>query len=237
MTTNAVEKISKATFAQRLRCLFGGVVLASVLVQGAVAASAQTFDREAFLKAVAEVETGGNPRAIGRFGERGLYQFGRATWTRHTKRAFVDAHDPAIAHDIAVKHFVWLYGRLEANGATPDAYRMAVAWNGGLGRAISGRAPKSTRDYARRVAVLAERLQASREAASSLAATAPATTEDRAMAVSLDFSIDDALVAYYAAPEVVLLDDPTNEVSFSLAATRGKTNGSSRRFFLATIVE
>lgn len=204
---------------------------------GALGASAQSIDREAFLKAVAEVETGGNTRAIGSQGERGLYQFGRTTWSRHTKRAFADAHNPRIAHDVAVQHFVWLFSRLEANGAEPSAYRLAVAWNAGLSRALSGKAPKSTRDYARRVSILTEKLQTAHAAASEAMVASGADARVPTARVVLDFSIDDSMVAFYAAPEVVLLDDPTNEVSFSLAATGEKANGSSRRFFLATIVE
>lgn len=243
MTTNAVEIISGTVFAQRLRRVAFAVAALSLVSVGAIRAAAESLDREAFLKAVAEVETGGNPRAIGRYGERGLYQFGRTTWARHSKRPFTDAHNPQIAHDVAVQHFVWLFNRLEANGTEPTAYRLAVAWNGGLGRAISGRAPKSTRDYARRVSMLSAKIQAARAAATEATVLASGgispvgPTPASPTPVRLDFSIDDAMVAYYAAPEVVPLNDPTNEVPFSLAVSPGATNGSSLRFFLATIAE
>jgi soluble lytic murein transglycosylase-like protein len=141
----------------------GAVLLAAFLWLAAGnlshAAGQQALDREAFLRAIAEVETGGNSRAVGRRGERGMYQFGRTTWRQYTSRPHSDAHIPVVAHGIAVRHFDWLQAELARNGRQPTPYLMAVAWNGGVGRAIGGRAPFATRDYATRVSNLTAMFQ------------------------------------------------------------------------------
>ncbi len=49
------------------------------------------------LKAIAQVESRGNPRRVGRLGERGLYQFRRDTWRQHTRENFYRAHHPGVA--------------------------------------------------------------------------------------------------------------------------------------------
>jgi soluble lytic murein transglycosylase-like protein len=118
------------------------------------AADQTALDREAFLRAIAEVETGGNSRAVGRRGERGMYQFGRTTWRQYTSRPHADAHNATVAHGIAVRHFDWLQAEIARSGRQPTAYLMAAAWNGGLGRVLGARMPSATRDYATRVSNL-----------------------------------------------------------------------------------
>jgi hypothetical protein len=103
------------------------------------------------LSAIAEVETGGDTRAVGQHGERGLYQFRSGVWKQYTNRSFFQAHNPDVAHTVAEKHFEWLYNGFVRNGRQPTVYMMAAAWNGGLNRALSGRLPKTTRSYAQRV--------------------------------------------------------------------------------------
>lgn len=116
------------------------------------ARSAQSIiDRDAFLSAIAEVETGGNVHAVGRHGERGQYQFRKNVWRQYTTRSFFDAHNPTLSYYVALKHFDWLYDGFLRNGRTPTPYLMAAAWNGGLSRTLSGRLPSSTRSYAQRV--------------------------------------------------------------------------------------
>lgn len=133
-----------------------GLSLAAILVFAA-AGNARTvhsqpdLDRDAFLAAIAEVETGGNARAVGRKGERGMYQFRSAVWRQYTRRSFFDAHNPTLSYYVAVKHFDWLYDGFRRNGRQPTPYLMAAAWNGGLTRVLSGRLPPSTRSYAERV--------------------------------------------------------------------------------------
>jgi soluble lytic murein transglycosylase-like protein len=112
---------------------------------------AELLDKESFLRAISEVETGGNSRAIGRAGERGMYQFSRQTWRQHTSRSFHDAHNPLVSKQIARMHFDWLEAGFRRNGRTPNSYMMAAAWNAGLSRTLSGRIPRSTVDYAKRV--------------------------------------------------------------------------------------
>lgn len=130
--------------------MLGGLLLVSGLV---TQSDAVTYDnqRDAFLEAVAIVETNGNPRAVGSLGERGLYQFTRTTWKQHTKRSHYEAHDPNYSTVIARKHYDWLYQHLSNRGFPPSPYWLAVAWNSGLKRTTSGRFPSVSRQYAERV--------------------------------------------------------------------------------------
>jgi soluble lytic murein transglycosylase-like protein len=134
---------------------FAVIGLAATLWMGSApdltAAASIDGERETFLRAVAEVETGGNPRAIGRRGERGMFQFTRTTWRLHTRRAFADAHVPSVSFEVAARHYDWLYDGLVRNGRTPTPYLMAAAWNAGLSRVVNGPLPRSSRDYATRV--------------------------------------------------------------------------------------
>ncbi len=120
-------------------------------VETASAAEVTAGEREAFLRAIAEVETGGNPRAIGSRGERGMFQFTRTTWRLHSRRAFGDAHIPSVSFAVANQHYDWIHDGLIRNGRQPTPYLMAAVWNAGLGRVVSGRVPSSSRDYATRV--------------------------------------------------------------------------------------
>lgn len=115
------------------------------------AAETNGAERDTFLRAIAEVETGGNARAVGRKGERGMFQFTRTTWRLHSQRAFADAHIPSVSFDVAARHYDWIYDGLLRNGRQPTPYLMAAAWNAGLGRVINGPLPRSSRDYASRV--------------------------------------------------------------------------------------
>jgi len=263
MTTNTVETRTEPSNRKRLRRFVGLFAFGAGLTLGAATAEAQStekpsLNRDAFLKAVAEVETGGNPRAVGRHGERGLYQFTYATWRRHSSRPFTDAHNPRVAHDVAVRHFVWLHDRLTAAGREPDAYQMAVAWNGGVARAISGKAPRTTRSYATRVANIAAIVPA-RTAPVAVAVNNPAprratTSSPRPIAsasrpeptrapaptvkpVRFDFDPGPEALAGDDAP-VVALEEVPEEVPFSLAPrTPAATSESApaRRVIFATI--
>lgn len=133
------------------------VAFALVFALSAVreAAAAQDNGRDAFLRAIAEVETGNNPRKVGRLGERGQYQFRLATWRQHTKRPFGEAHSPSIAHAVASRHYDWILQTLQRNGKQPTPFMIAAAWNSGVTRVSSGRIPAVSRDYAQRVVNLA----------------------------------------------------------------------------------
>ncbi|MGH8020929.1 MAG: lytic transglycosylase domain-containing protein [Opitutaceae bacterium] len=112
------------------------------------------WDRDVFLRAISEVETGGNSRAVGQAGERGMYQFRRQTWQQHTSRSFFEAHNPVVARSVAALHYDWLLAGFRRNGRAPSVHLMAAAWNSGLSRTLNGRVSKASRDYARRVANL-----------------------------------------------------------------------------------
>ena len=246
-TTSAVaDPIEPALFKQVARsrilwCAIFGLVL-SVPIARAEPVHPSPEAREAFLSAVAEVETGGNARAVGRQGERGLYQFNRVTWGRYTKRPLADAHRPGIAHVIAVKHYNWLCERLQANGRPVTTYRLAMAWNGGVTRGISGKAPRVTHDYARRVNNLANLLW-SRQAPANLAVAPIETPQPVQQWISLDHpDLRDP------AP-LVALSDPApgqeiaSEITFTLAPPKASRDAASpaatsdRRLFFATIGE
>jgi hypothetical protein len=117
----------------------------------AYASHVDVNERDTFLRAIAEVETGGNSRAVGRKGERGQFQFTRTTWRLHSQRAFADAHIPSVSFDVAARHYEWIHDGLIRNGRQPTPYLMAAVWNAGLTRAVNGQLPRSSRDYATRV--------------------------------------------------------------------------------------
>jgi hypothetical protein len=149
--TSMFFSVSRRTVGKLGACALAGVMSLS-MAQTASASSQPDFDKSAFLSAIAEVETGGNPRAVGRQGERGLYQFRSGVWKQYTSRSFFQAHNPDVSYGVAVKHFDWLYDGFVRNGRQPTAFMMAAAWNSGLNRALSGRLPSGTRSYAQRVA-------------------------------------------------------------------------------------
>jgi hypothetical protein len=108
----------------------------------------------AVLLAIAEIETGGNPHRVGRHGERGMYQFRRTTWRQHTRRDFRLAHHPDVSAEVARQHYDWIVRELVAAGYEGTPYQVALVWNAGLNRFLSGQAPRQSRDYAHRVSNL-----------------------------------------------------------------------------------
>lgn len=117
---------------------------------------ALAVDRESFLRAIAEVETGSNPASIGRHGERGLFQFRKAVWAQHTSAPFTRAHHPDTSWSIARIHFDWVYAYLSSKGVPPTVQSMAMAWNAGVGATVRRQIGPATKDYAQRVAALVE---------------------------------------------------------------------------------
>jgi len=115
-----------------------------------------------FLEAIAQVESGQNRKAIGKAGERGMYQVGRAAWEDANFRLESEGHyhyqwskwRDATAQDmIAAAHLRILRQRFKADGySTPTPEQLALAWNRGYEGAKSWNfAPN---DYAIRVANL-----------------------------------------------------------------------------------
>jgi hypothetical protein len=109
-----------------------------------------------FLYAIRQVESGDRyDGPAGPGGELGPYQFRRSVWHQYTEAPFSGART-AMADDIARKHFWRIVQGLTVHGVTPSAWNIAAAWNGGCRAVISGRIPRSTRDYAGRVVNLTE---------------------------------------------------------------------------------
>lgn len=94
-----------------------------------------------FLEAVALVESGNNPRAVGLAGERGRFQMSPA----------VVATSGGYSQREALRHARWLERQLMAAGADLLVFNLALAWNAGATGALTGQAPESSYDYARRV--------------------------------------------------------------------------------------
>lgn len=120
----------------------------------AVSASAADIDVGRFLDAVRQVEEW-NGRD-GRAGERGPWQITAAVWSMHMPGiSFAQARQEGPARACAVKHVAWLRSRLRAQrhgvGVADNAFNLALCWNAGFSRTITGRAPLDSYDYARRV--------------------------------------------------------------------------------------
>lgn len=93
------------------------------------------------LQAVSLVETGGNPHAVGRAGERGEFQMTPA----------VVAEVGGYGRREAEAQMRRLARLLEHAGIDPQPFNLALAWNAGIGAVKRGRAPASSYDYAVRV--------------------------------------------------------------------------------------
>jgi hypothetical protein len=124
--------------------------------------SAQAKSDAAFLMAVAQVESGCNRKAIGKAGERGMYQVGKEAWSDASARLKAEGHyafpwskwRDATAQDmIAASHLRWIRSNFHRIGMTdPTPEQMALVWNVGWSGAVARRfAPN---DYAFRVANL-----------------------------------------------------------------------------------
>ena len=108
------------------------------------------------LFALASVETGNKPTAIGPGGERSAWQFTPDTWRRHTKLPFrLASEDPIHAREVAEMHLDYLSAELRARGVDPTPEHLAAAWRYGP---ASSRVCAGT-DYAKRVARLAASLE------------------------------------------------------------------------------
>ena len=118
------------------------------------------------LDAIAQVESGGDAHAVGKLGERGAWQFTRATWYDACKRGglgpitFLRAHHSITARLVASAHLHYLQEELRcALGRAPQPREVYCAWNLGLSgfahrRYAYRRCPRATREAALRVEVL-----------------------------------------------------------------------------------
>ncbi len=121
--------------------------------------TAQAKSDAALLQAIAHVESGMNRKAVGKAGERGMYQVGYAAWKDAEDRLKAEGHyrfpwskwRDATAQDmIAASHLRWIranFYRIGMTDPTPEQY--AIVWNLGWSAAVARRfAPN---DYALRV--------------------------------------------------------------------------------------
>jgi hypothetical protein len=120
-----------------------------------VATQARASERWATLEAIHQLENPNNSDAPGALGELGPYQFRETTWRTYTRAPFSQALDRHVSDAVAVKHYNWLKSELERRGLEATPYRIALAWNGGMGAVLSGRPPAAAADYASRAANLA----------------------------------------------------------------------------------
>lgn len=97
-------------------------------------------DAKKLLAAIALVETGNVPKN-GKAGETGVHQIGPA--------ARRDNRD-------AATHLAWIRAQLRRHGADDNALNIALVWNAGLTKTVTGKAPVVSYDYARRVVNLYE---------------------------------------------------------------------------------
>lgn len=118
------------------------------------------FNMEAFLLALAMVESGNNPNAVGKAGERTEYQITRQVWKQHSKLDFKRTKDhPFAARCVAINHIRHINGQLPKE-LRNQIFWIAVVWNGGMravekskmnGSYMARFVPKKTQDFADRV--------------------------------------------------------------------------------------
>jgi hypothetical protein len=124
--------------------------------------NAQAKTDAAFLEAVAMVESGQNRKAVGKAGERGMYQVGKAAWDDANERLKREGHyhyqfskwrNPTAQDMIAAAHLRTIRDNFKRIGKPdPTPEQLALVWNVGWSGAVSRRfAPN---DYAERVANL-----------------------------------------------------------------------------------
>jgi hypothetical protein len=114
------------------------------------------------LECIAMVESGQNRKAVGKAGERGMYQVGKAAWDDANERLKAEGHyafpwskwRDATAQDmVAASHLRWIRSNFHRLGMTdPTPEQMALVWNVGWSEARSR--DFQANDYAFRVANL-----------------------------------------------------------------------------------
>jgi len=124
--------------------------------------SAQAKSDAAFLHAVAEVESGHNRKAIGKAGERGMYQVGKEAWDDASARLKAEGHyafpwskwRDATAQDmVAASHLRWIRANFKRIGIpSPTPEELALVWNVGWSGAVARKFRPN--EYAERVANL-----------------------------------------------------------------------------------
>jgi hypothetical protein len=110
-----------------------------------------------FVLALACVETPhGVPVEPGPAGETGRWQLTPAVRADRGAELLVRGV-PVTDEALATAQVEWLLQQLQRRGAAPLLFNVALAWNCGLDRTLSGKAPERSFDFARRtLTVLAE---------------------------------------------------------------------------------
>jgi hypothetical protein len=111
------------------------------------------------LLALAQIETGNNPRAIGRAGERSEYQITPAVWRGAAQRLRREAStsNPSVSPGtlIAAYHLGVIQQSLSMHfRRKPTSQEIYQAWNAGIGSVIRKRVPSSSRRSSERFANL-----------------------------------------------------------------------------------
>ena len=133
--------------------------IVALLLLGFNAAAA---DEATLLECIAVVESGQNRKAVGKAGERGMYQVGKAAWDDASARLKAEGHyafpwskwRDATAQDmVAASHLRWIRSNFYRIGMTdPTPEQLALVWNVGWTNARSR--DFRANDYAFRVANL-----------------------------------------------------------------------------------
>ena len=94
-----------------------------------------------FLEAIAQVESGMDRKAVGKSGERGMYQLKKAAWDdanalleseKHFHYQWSKWRDATAQDMIAAAHLRIIRQRFKADGySTPTPEQLALAWNRG----------------------------------------------------------------------------------------------------------
>ena len=100
-----------------------------------------------FLEAIAQVESGMDRKAIGKAGERGMYQVGRDAWKDAEERLKAEGNyrcpwskwRDATAQDmVAASHLRWIRANFKRVGIIdPTPEQIAVVWNLGWSAAVA----------------------------------------------------------------------------------------------------
>jgi hypothetical protein len=124
--------------------------------------TAQAKSDATLLESIAHVESGMNRKAIGKAGERGMYQVGRDAWKDAEERLKAEGHyrfpwskwRDATAQDmIAASHLRWIRANFKRVGKPdPTPEQIAVVWNLGWSAAVARSFKPNA--YAERVANL-----------------------------------------------------------------------------------
>lgn len=118
--------------------------------------------------AIIQIESHGNPRKVGRHGERGLMQIKSGTWRDMTTRLFGKplpfdrAFDPALNRRVGTAYLAFLQEQIlprQPEWKSDERALLLAAYNGGPGRLRKSafdlaRMPRQTRDYVERASAL-----------------------------------------------------------------------------------